>query len=80
MEETKTELAYRRNGDLEVVLLWSRPTGRVAVSVSDLASGETFVVPVAPHVALDAFYHPYAHAARSSPVGFRLAAARSSSD
>jgi len=66
MEETTTELAYRRSGDLEVALLWTRMTGGVAVSVSDLASGEVFVLPVAPQVALDAFYHPYAHAARSS--------------
>lgn len=80
MEETTTELAYRRNGDLEVALLWSRLTGSVTVSVADLASGEAFVLPVPPHVALDAFYHPYAHAARSPRAVSLLVAPRSTSD
>ena len=75
MEGTTRELAYRRSGDLEVTLLWSRLTDKVAVSVSDIASGEAFVLPVAPHLALDAFYHPYAHAARRSGASLPLAAA-----
>ena len=75
MEQTIKELAYRRSGDLEVALLWSRMSGKVAVSVSNVATGEAFVLPVAPHVALDAFYHPYAHAARSSGAPLPLAAA-----
>ena len=75
MEQTIKELAYRRSGDLEVRLLWSKLTDKVAVSVSDLASGEAFVLPVAPHLALDAFYHPYAHAARSSGASQPPAAA-----
>jgi len=65
--EQPRELAYRQNGDLEVMLLWSRLTGEVTISVVDHASGMAFVVPVPPEAALDAFHHPFAHAPRERP-------------
>jgi hypothetical protein len=63
MESTATELAYRRDGGIEVALFWNRRTGRLTVSVADLASGDAFQMPIAPDQALDAFHHPYAYAA-----------------
>jgi hypothetical protein len=60
---TATELAYRRNGDVEVALFWDRETGELTVVVIDLASGNAFGLPVAPDQALDGFHHPYAYAA-----------------
>jgi len=73
MDDTQTELAFRSNGDIEVMLFWSRPSGRVSVSVSDRASGEIIEFAVAPEHALDAFHHPYAHLALST-AGNRLVA------
>ena len=61
MDDAQTELAFRSNGDIEVMLFWSRLTGRVSVSVSDRASGEVTEFAIAPEDALDAFHHPYAH-------------------
>ena len=63
MDDTQTELAFRSNGDIEVTLFWSRPSGRVSVSLSDLASDEVIEFAVPPEDALDAFHHPYAHLA-----------------
>ena len=73
MMSTATELAYRRNGDIAVGLYWDRPTGELTVFVADLASSETFELPVAPDRALDGFHHPYAYAA-SAGVEYRAAA------
>jgi hypothetical protein len=56
------ELAYRADDGLEVRLLWSARDNRVSVAVSDLRSGDRFVVDAANENALDVFYHPYAHA------------------
>lgn len=60
------ELAYRANNGLEVALLWSELDNRLAVSVSDVRSGERFVLDAENDNALDVFYHPYAHAARQA--------------
>jgi hypothetical protein len=58
------ELAQRLSGNLEVLLLWHSDLDCVEVSVRDPATGAGFDIPVAPGRALDAFYHPYAYAAR----------------
>jgi hypothetical protein len=50
-------------GGIEVVLFWDRATDALTVSVFDRASGDAFDLPVAPREALNAFHHPYAHAA-----------------
>ena len=63
METTTTDLAYRRDGGLEVALFWDRSTGDLSVLVADLPSGEAFELPVAPDRALEAFHHPFAYAA-----------------
>ncbi len=57
------ELAQRLSGADEVLLLWHPEIDRVELSVRDVATGAGFRIEVAPGSALDAFYHPYAHAA-----------------
>ena len=58
------ELAQRQSGTVEVLLLWHPESDRVELSVRDLATGAGFQIEVAPGNAIDAFYHPYAYAAR----------------
>jgi hypothetical protein len=58
------ELAQRLSGTVEVLLLWNREVDRVGLSVRDLSTGAGFHLEVAPANAIDAFYHPYAYAAR----------------
>ena len=58
------ELAQRASGTAEVLLLWDPKSGRVELSVRDVASGAGFYVEVEPASALEAFYHPYAYVAR----------------
>ena len=58
------ELAQRLSGNDEIRLVWYPGSDCVEVSVCDLESGAGFRVAVAPKSAVDAFYHPYAYAAR----------------
>jgi hypothetical protein len=58
------ELAQRLSGTVEVLLLWHCEIDRVELSVRDLSTGGSFHLEVAPANAIDAFYHPYAYAAR----------------
>jgi hypothetical protein len=55
------ELARRRSGADEVVLLWHPETDRVQLSVRDRVTGCGFRVEIAPANAMDAFHHPYAY-------------------
>ena len=63
---TFRELAHRVSGGVEVRLLWNVLENRLAVTVSDLRSGETLVIDTEHSHALEVFYHPYAHAALST--------------
>ena len=58
------ELAQRLSGTAEVLLLWRPELNRLELSVQDFATGASFYIEVAPANAIDAFYHPYAYAAR----------------
>ncbi len=58
------ELAQRMSGTVEVLLFWHSESDRVELAVRDLATGASFHIDVAPGNAIDAFYHPYAYAAR----------------
>jgi hypothetical protein len=58
------ELAQRLSGTAEVLLLWHPESDRVELSVHDLATGGGCQIEVAPGDAIDAFYHPFAYAAR----------------
>lgn len=57
------ELDHRRNDGIDVRLLWSETDGQITVAVHDAKTGETFEIEVEGRDALDAFHHPYAHAA-----------------
>jgi hypothetical protein len=59
----RRELAHRTSDGIEVTLLWSKPSNRVAIVVCDSRSGEALEFDVDGSVALDAFNHPYAYAA-----------------
>jgi hypothetical protein len=56
------ELAQRRSGTLEVLLLWHAHIDVVELSVRDVATGGGFHTEIAPGRAIDAFYHPYVYA------------------
>ena len=58
------ELAQRRSGADEVLLLWHPESDRVELAVRNLATGVGCQIEVAPGDAIDAFYHPFAYAAR----------------
>ena len=63
LDRLPTELAYRRNDGLEVWLLWSRFENHLFVLVVDSKTDDVFEITVESDQALDAFEHPYAHAA-----------------
>ena len=56
-------LAARGSDGIHVVLLWHPRENALTVSVEDARLGDRFQLAVAPGRALDAFYHPFAHAA-----------------
>ena len=57
------ELAHRTRDGIDVTLLWTKSTNRVAIAVADTHSGEELEFEVDGSRALDAFNHPYAYAA-----------------
>jgi hypothetical protein len=56
------ELAYRRNGTLDVFLFWHPAEDAVTVVVVDLPTGVRVEMSVDPRDALAAFNHPFAYA------------------
>ena len=58
------ELAARESGGIHVLLLWHPDENVLTVSVQGARAGDRFRLAVAPDRALDAFYHPFAYAAR----------------
>jgi hypothetical protein len=73
MRVATRELAQRLSGTNEVLLLWHPESDRVDLSVRDLETGVGFEIAVAPANAIDAFYHPYAYAARINDSAARAA-------
>jgi hypothetical protein len=59
----RKELAYRESDGIEVSLLWNEPSDALFVVVHDRRVNELFELEVDASQALDAFHHPYAHAA-----------------
>jgi hypothetical protein len=57
-----TELAHRRNEDVEVSLFWDRKHDRLFVLVEDVRVGDRFSLQAARDNALDVFNHPFAYA------------------
>jgi hypothetical protein len=70
----RIDLANRRNDGIDVTLWWSPADDSVAVEVLHLASDSSFELAVDRASALDAFYHPFAYAARRSPELLDVAA------
>ena len=60
-DATLKELAYRNQNGLEVTLLWDPRSNEVSVEVIDQLDDSVFRLPIAGHLALDAFHHPYAY-------------------
>jgi hypothetical protein len=59
--QSRRELARRVSGSIEITLYW-RPEGNsTSIEVRQRASGERLAFVVPRDVALDAFYHPFAH-------------------
>jgi hypothetical protein len=56
------ELAYRRNGALDIFLLWRPADDAVTVRVEDLRTGVRIELEVDQRDALAAFKHPFAYA------------------
>ena len=61
-QQAAKELAYRNQNGLEVTLLWDPDSNEVSVEVIDQLDDSGFRFPIAGHLALDAFHHPYAYA------------------
>ena len=70
----RIDLANRRNDGIDVTLWWSPSADEVSVEVLHLASDSAFELEVDRSRALDAFYHPFAYAARSTPELLDVAA------
>ena len=70
----RIDLAHRRSDGIDVVLWWSPEDDSVAVEVLHLATDASFEVAVERSRALEAFYHPFAYAARRNPALLDVAA------
>jgi hypothetical protein len=57
----RRELARRMSGGIEVTLYWSAHDNHTSIEVWQSATEETLHFNVAPELALEAFYHPFAH-------------------
>ena len=57
------ELDRRDSDGIDVRLLWNQTADQIVVSVFDFKTGDAFEIQVEAGEALDAFRHPYAHAA-----------------
>jgi hypothetical protein len=57
------ELDRRGRDGIDVRLLWNRTDDQLVVAVFDAKTGDAFELEVEGRDALDAFHHPYAHAA-----------------
>lgn len=56
------ELAYRRNGALDIYLIWHPAQDAVSIRVEDLRTGVRIEMGVDRRSALDAFGHPFSYA------------------
>jgi hypothetical protein len=62
------ELAERRSGTDEVLLLWHPDSDRVELALRDTETGAEVRLAIEARDAIDAFHHPYAYLAwRSGP-------------
>jgi hypothetical protein len=57
----RIELARRVAVGIEVALIWNPGGDETVVCVCDRHEGAYFEISIASHLALDAFYHPFAY-------------------
>lgn len=55
------ELAHRRNGALDIFLLWHPEDDSVSILVEDLRTGVRVALDVEQRSALEAFRHPFSY-------------------
>jgi hypothetical protein len=60
------DLAERHSPDLDVVLMWAKPSDRLWVVVTHRRSGRTARIDAPARNALDVFNHPFAYAGRAA--------------
>ena len=70
----RIDLANRKGDGIDVTLWWTPENDSVAVEVLHFASESSFELAVDRDRALEAFYHPFAYAARTSPELLDVAA------
>jgi len=60
---TRTELAHRASGGVEVTLFWAQSDGedKAVVCVLDPREGVCFEISTDPYLALEVYYHPFAY-------------------
>jgi hypothetical protein len=60
---TRTELAHRASGGVEVTLVWVHGDNEdgVVVSVRDRRTGAYFEIPTERYLTLEVFHHPFAY-------------------
>ena len=57
-----TELAHRRNHDLDVALYWDTKRDELFVVIEDIGDGDRLSITVPRTRALDVFHHSFAYA------------------
>jgi hypothetical protein len=62
VEIATRELAHRRNGALDIFLLWHPADDSVSIRVEDLRTGVRVDLDVDQSSALEAFRHPFSYA------------------
>jgi hypothetical protein len=62
------ELAHRHSDGLDITLLWHAATNELILRVRDERQDACFEVHPEPHMALEAYYHPYAYIALADDV------------
>lgn len=70
----KLELSHRQADGIDVTLWWSPADDTVSVEVLHFETESSFELAVERSRALEAFYHPFAYAARRSPQVLDVAA------
>ena len=68
INEPTRELAERRSGSVEVLLLWHPVSNIVELRIHDMTTAESAGFRIPPDEAMRAFRHPYAYAARAESV------------
>ena len=64
IEEPTRELARRRTGSVEILLVWHPISNNVELRIHDTSQEEESGFRVPPGEAMEAFRHPYAYAGR----------------